>query len=314
MSLARADALVIEEAALWMARLEGEHVSAQERAAFEAWCRADTRHQQVIDQMSGGLRLLQAGALRRMPSDTLRHSLNAPSSRRRFVLGSLLLASASLVAGRSLGWWGLAGELYTATGERKRLTLEDGSLLALNARSRVVQRFDAQQRLLALHEGELWVDVARDVARPFVVQTEHGLIRALGTRFLVQRDDAATRLVMLHSQVEVVTRSGVRQIAQAGQQLRFDAQGVLAVERVRGDEAAWTEGRLEVHDRTLGDVVSRLRNYRHGIVRLDPQLAGLRLSGIYPLDDTEHTLALLQRSLPIRVSYHSDYWVSIDPR
>lgn len=314
MRLSRPDDAVVDEAALWMALLQSEHVTEQEREAFETWCGADVRHQRVIDQMSGGLRLLRTNALRRVPSQSVLHSVNAPSSRRRFVVGSLVVALAAVLLGRREGWPGAFGELYTGTGERKPFTLEDGSHLTLNARSRVINLFDARQRLLELRAGELWVDVAKEAARPFVVQTEHGLIRALGTQFLVQHGEDSTRLVMLHSRAEVLTRGGVRQVVEAGQSVCFDAHDILATQGTKGDESAWTQGRLEVHDRTLAEVIDRLGNYRRGILRLSPQVAGLRLSGIYPLDDTDRTLLLLQHSLPIRVTYHSAYWVSIDPR
>jgi transmembrane sensor len=315
MSLLRPEDAVVEEAARWMALLQSEHASVQERQAFEAWCAADIRHRQVIDQMSGGMRLLRSQALHGVPSERLLHSLKAPSSRRRFVAGSLgVVALAALFLGRRQGWLGDTGELYTGTGERKHLTLEDGSLLTLNAQTRVMARFDAHQRVLELRDGELLVDVAKDPTRPFVVQTRHGQIRALGTRFLVQHDEASTRLAMLHSRVEVVTRDGARQIVEAGQSLRFDEQHTFGTGPLKGDEAGWTQGRLEVHDRALSEVIDSLRSYRRGILRLSPDVARLRLSGIYSLDDTDRTLQLLQNSLPIRVTYHSAYWVSIESR
>jgi len=315
MSLLRPEDTVVEEAALWMALLQSEHVSAQERQAFEVWCAADARHRQVIDQMSGGMRLLRNHALQGVPSERLLHSLKAPSSRRRFVAGSLgVVALAALFLGRRQGWLGDTDELYTGTGERRHFTLDDGSLLTLNAQSRVIPRFDANLRLLELQDGELLVDVAKDPARPFVVQTRHGQIRALGTQFLVQRDDESTRLVMLHSRVEVITRQGARQIVEAGQSVRFDEQRTFGLGPLKGDEVGWTQGRLEVHDRALSEVIDSLRSYRRGILRLSPDVARLRLSGIYPLDDTDRTLQLLQNSLPIRVTYHSDYWVSIEAR
>jgi transmembrane sensor len=75
------------------------------------------------------------------------------------VLGIAVLAG---LLGRRYGWLPEAGELATGTGERRDFTLEDGSALSLNARTRVVAQFDATQRLLALRTGELLVDVAKD--------------------------------------------------------------------------------------------------------------------------------------------------------
>jgi transmembrane sensor len=216
--------------------------------------------------------------------------------------------------GRRYGWLPEAGELSTGTGERRDFTLQDGSALTLNARSRVVPLFDSTQRLLALRSGELLVDVAKDPSRPFVVETEHGRMRALGTKFLVQQGDDSTRLVMLHSQVEVLTAGGARQVVGAGESLTFNAAGVLSMERSRGYEGAWTQGRLEVRDRPLSEVIDSLRRYRRGILHVSPQVADLRLSGLYPLDDSDRTLQLLERSLPIRVTWHNPYWVSIAPR
>lgn len=313
----RPDEAVIDEAAQWMALLQSGDISLAERAAFEAWRVADPRHQQIIEQMGGGLNLLRNPNLRGVPRNSLLHSLNAPSSRRRFISGSLSVLGVALLGGllgRRYGWLPEAGELATGMGERRDFTLEDGSALTLNARSRVVPLFDHTQRLLALRSGELWVDVAKDPSRPFVVETEHGRMRALGTKFLVQQSDEFTRLVMLHSQVEVVTASGARQVVEAGESLLFNDLGILSLQRSNGHESAWTQGRLEVRDRPLSEVIDSLRRYRRGIVHVSPEVADLRLSGLYPLDDSDRTLQLLERSLPIRILWHNPYWISIEPR
>lgn len=313
----RADEAVIDEAAQWMALLQSGEVSLGERAAFDAWRAADPRHQQIIEQMGGGLNLLRNPTLRGLPRNSLLHSLNAPSSRRRFISGSLSVLGIAVLAGllgRRYGWVPEAGELSTGTGERRAFTLADGSALTLNARSRVVPSFDSHQRLLALRRGELLVDVAKDPARPFVVETEFGRMRALGTKFLVQQGEDATRLVMLHSQVEVVTASGVRQVVEAGENVLFNGQNILGLERNKGHESAWLQGRLEVRDRPLSEVIDSLRRYRRGILHVSPEVADLRLSGLYPLDDSDQTLQLLERSLPIRVTWHNPYWVSIERR
>jgi len=314
----RPDETLIDEAAQWMALLQSGDVSLQERAAFEAWRAADPRHQQIIEQMGGGLNLLRHANLRGLPRESVLHSLNAPSSsRRRFISGSLSVLAVAVLAGllgRRYGWLPEAGELSTGTGERRQFTLEDGSALTLNARSRVVPRFNSLERLLDLRSGELLIDVAENLTRPFVVETGHGRMRALGTKFLVQRAEDSTRLVMLHSQVEVVTASGARQVVEAGESLLFNGREILALERSKGQESAWVQGRLEVRDRPLSEVIDSLRRYRRGILHLSSDVAGLHLSGLYSLDDSDRTLQLLERSLPIRVIWHNPYWVSIEAR
>lgn len=315
--MSRVESRVINEAAQWMALLQSGHASPEELQAFAAWRDSHPQHAEVVSLMHGGLANVPVEMLRAVPRQTVIGSLNSPSSRRRFLgkgLSVLGLSAVALGLGRFYGFIPVPGQLQTSTGERRSLRLDDGSELTLNAQSRVVVQFDATQRLLSLRSGELLVDVARDPGRPFVVETEHGRMRALGTRFLVRRTDDMTRIVMLHSEVEVATNSGLLQVVKAGQSASFNDRGYLAVTAASGYENAWTDGLLRVHDGTLGEVVERLRGYRRGIIVLSPKIADLRISGLYFLDDSDRTLQLLERSLPLTVRYHTPFWVSIEPR
>jgi transmembrane sensor len=89
---------------------------------------------------------------------------------------------------------------------------------------------------------------------------------------------------------------------------------MLSLQRSNGQESAWVQGRLEIRDRPLSEVIDSLRRYRRGIVHVSAEVADLRLSGLYPLDDSDRTLQLLERSLPIRILWHNPYWISIEPR
>lgn len=317
MSSASPDEVMIDEAAQWMVLLQSGHASTQEQAAFDCWRESDPRRAEVFNRMGTSVAVLGSENLRRVPRDGLLHTLNAPSGRRHFLRNTLALVSFVSLAGlvtRLSDTCAPAGLLRTGTGERLNVTLDDGSALSLAARSKVMPLFDRQQRLLQLLDGQLLVDVAKDSARPFIVETSHGRMQALGTRFVVQQQADRTQITMLHSQVEITTRNGSRQLIKAGQQATFNQDGVLSLHASAGDEAAWTQGLLEVRNRSLGEVVEALRDYRRGIIRVSPEAARLRLSGIFPLDDSDSTLQLLAKSLPVQVDYHSAYWVSIELR
>ncbi|HID9974405.1 TPA: iron dicitrate transport regulator FecR, partial [Pseudomonas aeruginosa] len=79
-------------------------------------------------------------------------------------------------------------------------------------------------------------------------------------------------------------------------------------------ESAWVDGWLAAHDRPLAWVVEAIKPYRRGIVSLDAAIAGVRVSGLYPLDNSDLTLEMLERSLPVRVVRRSEYWVRIEAR
>jgi transmembrane sensor len=42
-------------------------------------------------------------------------------------------------------------------------------------------------------------------------------------------------------------------------------------------------------------------------------VAALRVSGVFPLADTDRALASLQQALPVRIHYATRYWVSVQP-
>ncbi|WZB68889.1 FecR domain-containing protein [Achromobacter xylosoxidans] len=84
--------------------------------------------------------------------------------------------------------------------------LADHSRIVLNAATAMDVLFDARQRLIALHAGEILVETSPDpapVARPFIVRTREGSITALGTRFVVRRDDGVSTVQVLDGAVRV---------------------------------------------------------------------------------------------------------------
>ena len=305
---------IIQQAANWLTRLHDEDVSESERQAFNAWCQADPRHAVAIERM----RALW-GSFDTLPAQPARVALN-----RAFAPRPARGVQAMAVLGLVLcGWLGLEqlpvwmADQRTGVGERLQIALADGSQLQLNSNSAVDVRFDGHQRVVELLQGELWVDVAKDARRPFVVRTDQGTATALGTRYLVKRaPDGTTVVTVIESTVAVKgdTNEGVK--VMAGQRSILDhgrAEPPQAIDDT--DPDAWTRGLLKVNDQPLSDVLQTLASYRHGLVRFDPQaLRGLRVSGVFKLDDTAAALAALADNLPIQVEYFTNLLVVVKPR
>lgn len=55
--------------------------------------------------------------------------------------------------------------------------------MRLNSRSALDIEFDDNERRLHLRSGEILIQTAKGDTRPFIVETEQGRLRALGTRF-----------------------------------------------------------------------------------------------------------------------------------
>src|SRR3546814_8842595 len=81
-----------------------------------------------------------------------------------------------MAAARVLGITGLDflampdQQIQTAIGEIRRVPLSDGSLAAVNTQTTLDVTMKPEVRQVALKDGEAWFQVAKDRARPFVVE------------------------------------------------------------------------------------------------------------------------------------------------
>ena len=225
------------------------------------WCEADPRHAVAIDRM----RALW-GSLDSVPAQPARLALNrafAPQrARSAQVLGVLGVVFCGWLSLEHLPVW--MADQRTGVGERRQIALEDGSQLQLNSNSAVDVKFDGHQRVIELLQGELWVDVAKDAQRPFVVRTDQGTATALGTRYLVKRaPDGTTVVTVIESTVAVKgeVEEGVK--VTAGQRSVLDHGRAMPAQAIgNADPDAWTRGLLKVNDQPLSEVLQTLASYR----------------------------------------------------
>ncbi|WP_437881133.1 FecR domain-containing protein [Pseudomonas sp. LRF_L74] len=311
------------EAVDWLLRLENATDKQAIQQAFEQWLASGVQQQAAWQRVNGllsapladlqGIEQLQPGHTR-MASRAL---IAGPQLSRRSMMGKglalvLLGAGGLALANRAAPLGDLLADRRTSTGERRRFTLADGSQLSLNARSAVDLRFDGQQRVVVLRAGELQVDVAADVNRPFIVMTREGQVRALGTRFTVIQEAGSSLVVVQQHSVLMTPEMGAALRVESGQALRFDRQGGTFVEPSLRTCVDWLEGRIEMRDEPLGDLIAALRPYRTGLLRVSPEAARIRVYGTFPLDDVDRTLRSLAETLPIRVETMGFWLTRID--
>lgn len=218
-------------------------------------------------------------------------------------LGLGLLAFASGLFGPPAGF--LADE-RTGIGERRSVTTPDGSRIDLDT-STSLDIADGGRRI-TLHAGQVFVTVAADPRRPFVLRSGDGDVRALGTAFDVRRDADATRIVVTESMVDVAhpDASGATRFVtlRAGQEVAY-ASGAGLGQVVPADlrsRTAWRQGQLRFDERPLGEVFDELGRYRRGaVVFLDADLRGLAVTGVFATGDTEAMLDAVALLLPVKL-------------
>ncbi len=305
---------VAQEAVRWLVELGSDDADDEVRDAWRRWRAADLEHErawQRIETMDARMRGLSAA-----PAVA---AISSPVMSRRQALRTLAAiggTGALLWLGQETPAWQKAtADWHTAIGERQDLVLADGSRLFLNTDSAVDVAIDAVQRRVQLRRGEILVETVPDLfGRPFVVETDEGRIRPIGTRFVVRRYDDAVRVAVLDGAVEVLPAwSPTLSRVDAGQRLDFHARAAMASVPVEPGTGAWREGLIFAAG-TLGEFIAELSRYRRGLLRCDDAVASLRLSGVFPLADIDRVLATLQQTLPVRIDYRSRYWVVVAPR
>jgi transmembrane sensor len=325
------DPRAAREAAQWLTRLHGAVPGIDDHAVWQqwqTWRAADPAHELAWQRAELVMRTLDM-----VPPAIGTPVLGRPQHGRRAstgMLAALILAGPAALAGyatvRAAPWEDWFADVRTTTGEIRKLVLDDGTRLALNTDTAVAIRFDGGTRLLRLHHGELHVATAADTrapARPFVVHTASGRLRALGTEFSVRANHGVlaptARVAVTAGAVEIRPAKAVHvvQVIAAGWQAGFTEHAigpVTALDAAGASLPAWVNGVLLADDTPLAALVEQLGRYRTGVLRCDPAVVGLRVTGAFQLRDTDNILQLLQRSLPIRISQRTRFWTTLEPR
>ncbi|MGV8732716.1 FecR family protein, partial [Pseudomonas aeruginosa] len=203
----------------------------------------------------------------------------------------------------------------TAIGERRDVTLADGSQLLLDSGSQIEVSWHPLSRRVALRAGQVLFEVSPARYRPFVVSAGSTDVRVLGTRFNVRRLDDDVRVTLERGRVEVGTSATAQApvVLLPGQQV--DAIGGQLMPLAKVDAAtamAWKDDRLVFERTPLGEAVALLRHYRKAPILLDdPSLASLRLTGVFAAHNVDRLLDLLPSILPVAVSRQEDGSVEI---
>ena len=307
---------VAQQAVQWWLTLRGAPVSARQRAAWQQWRAQSPEHEaawqriESVGRQMAGISLPLARATLAGP--------HAPRRRRSVqLLAGLVVAGGSFSLLRQTpAWRAWAADEVAGLGEQRRLVLPDGGAVVLNTDSAINIRYGSAQRVVQLVRGEILAQTAADAQRrPFVVETALGRVRALGTRFTVRERAASVSVEVLQGAVELTPARAAQatQRLNAGEQGRFTALQAHSTGALDDAAGAWADGMLVAARMRLDDFLAELGRYRRGRLGCDPAVAHLRVSGAYPLADTDRVLAALTSALPVQVHFFSRYWVMVRP-
>ncbi len=316
----RVDPKIVRQAAEWWARLR-EDATDEDRARFERWRQSQPAHELAwmrLVALTRDVNLGVAEAGHDVAARTLRQAPLIQSRRNaiRWMVTAAGLGVGAWVVSERSAIPRLLADVRAGTGERRSLTLPDGTRLELNTASAVDLRYNAHQREVVLLAGEILVTTAKDSqGRPFTVRTRSGVLTPVGTRFVVRDldDGQALRVAVLEGAVDVrgLDRAAMPRRVQAGEQADYSVAGGFVSQALEPAASAWISGMLIADEMPLAAFLQELGRYRPGRLSCSDDVAALRVVGAFPLADTGKVLAMLQDVLPVRVRQYTRYWVTV---
>ncbi|MCE5980107.1 FecR family protein [Pseudomonas sp. JR33AA] len=315
MTVAHPDTKTVRQAIQWMLRLResGHDPALQQQCAQwrsihseneQAWQRVVHLHQDL------DLRAIPGAGLALQTLETSQQRLRRRQALK--LLGGVVMAGSASWLAKDLdtvsAW---ASDYATGTGERRVFALPDGSLMQLNTCSAVDLVFNDQQHLVRLKHGELMITCTP--RHPLLVETRDARLEGFEGRFVAYQDSDSTRVSVSHGRVAIHRPgTGRLQWIESGQNWRLDAQGAHRLARMDMDAMAWTEGLIVTQDMRLSNFLAQVNRYRHGYLGCSNEIADLRLSGVFRLEDPEQLLRLLPQTLPVRLRRHTRWWVHVE--
>lgn len=156
-----------------------------------------------------------------------------------------------------------------------------------------------------MHQGEAYFDVAADSNRPFIVNTEHGRIRALGTEFDIKNRHDTVEVTVFEHSVKISLDSGeVLDKLLEGQQLSFNAEKITHANKANLSRIqSWRNHQIIFLDKPLAEVLAELNHYRSGkIIILNDSIKTLAVTGVFSTNNTNIALDTIAQSLPVKIN------------
>lgn len=275
------------QAAKWSVRYERE-LTQQEQAELSQWLEADVRHAGAYARARAvahhSLRLSALGP-EAATRERLALSQGQAVSRRTAIAAGLVVAMTGVGTGAAL----LRREqsYRTGLGEVRSFTLADGSLLTLSALSSVSVRMDEDRRDVVMTEGEAFLDVASG-QRPLQVFAAGTRIVAGTGRILLRRYGQdplyvtpLDRSASISTQKRSLTVAAHEKMAMSRVPVRVELDSE-DIERA----LAWKQGRLALHDETLGSAARTFARFSEIKLAFDNESTALkRLTGLFDVRD-----------------------------
>ncbi len=200
----------------------------------------------------------------------------------------------------------------TSVGERRTLTLPDGSKIELTTDTTLHIAADDKRRVW-LDRGEAFFQVQHSNTHPFIVTIADHRVIDLGTEFAIQRnaDDAKVTLLKGLVRIEPINPDVKSQsvLLHPGESA-LTTPKTVSVSNISSkkmeEELSWRRGVLMFDGTPLEDVVAKFNRYNKRQLAIgDPVVAMLKIDGTYPTGDVDSFLRVAKHIFQLRLETHA---------
>jgi transmembrane sensor len=295
-------------AAAWLRQRQWDW-NDEHQKQLDAWLDESAAHSVAFWRLEAAWdRGARLEVLRSMPQAAARQI-----TRRPFLRLAAACAAAAVIAASAVVFWPRMQEseaVYaTAVGERKLVTLGDGTRIELNTNSVLRLAAADDQRKVVLERGEAFFQVEHDAAHPFVVIAGTHRITDLGTKFTVRQGADSLQVTLVEGSAEIGpanARDKDRSIVLKPGDMAVATAESLAVTRKSAlelsDELAWRRGMLIFDRTTLADAAAEFNRYnKTKLIVSDPSIARRSIGGKFSTADVRGFVEIMQQLLGLRV-------------
>lgn len=345
--------LATEEAGRWWIRMDARSsagMSGEELRQFTEWLRESPLHVAAMLHVAhvhdalGRFKLWSEIATEGANEDDNVVPLRAasalgeprprPRARPAWMAAALAAGLCALAVGTTWLWLGRGEMIMTDRAERREVMLSDGSVVRLEPESMVRASMGEQERNITLVRGRALFHVSKDPDRPFIVEANHTVVRAIGTAFGVEHKKE--EVIVTVAEGEVAVRPATPEAAipaeaerddtpefppardeggsvrvgevllTAGKQVVVQPSGsarpVREVDTARA--LAWSEGRLVFDGVPLREVAEEFNRYNHIQLHIEgDDLSRRPVRGVFQASDPETLIAFIRTGARVSVTY-----------
>ena len=174
-------------------------------------------------------------------------------------------------------------QLIVPLGKRSVLNLSDGTKVWVNSDSRLIYPVSFAKDIREIYvDGEIFIEVAEEIRRPFVIQTKDMNIQVLGTKFNVTAYEADNekKVVLVSGSVQVTSKKDEKITRLLPEQMYWSEDGQSHVEKVDTRKyISWIDGVHYCENENLESILLRLSRFYGVEIICDPSIAKVVFSG-----------------------------------